>query len=256
MNAVIVLAHPEAMSFNGHLARVAERALAKEGARVRLVDLYRAHFDPCEGPRHFQVRRCPERFDAQTEQRFSYERGLLPIDVAREIELIRWADVVLLQFPLWWFGLPAMLKGWMDRVFVYGGLYSSSKRHDTGICRNKKAVLCVTTGSSAKACAHNGIEGDTRLILWPALYSLRYLGFAVLRPFIIHGVRGGLEGPALEAQHAYLRSMEERYVAFLRLLDRAPLVPFNSVDDFDAEGQLMPGAPVYSPFVRHSPPSW
>ena len=162
MNVVIVLAHPETMSFNGHLACMAAQTLTEEGALVRLVDLYGAHFDPCEGPRHFQVRRCPERFDAQTEQRFSYEHGLLPSDVEREMEQVRWADVVLLQFPLWWFGLPAMLKGWMDRVFVYGGLYSSSNRRDSGVCRNKKAVMCDTTGSSEKACAHNGIEGDTR----------------------------------------------------------------------------------------------
>ncbi len=93
-------------------------------------------------------------------------------------------------------------------------------------------------------------------MLWPALYSLRYLGFAVLHPFIIHGVRRGLRGQALEAQHAYLESMEEQYVAFLRRLEQQPLVRFNSVSDFDADGQLKPGAPVYSPFVQHSPMLW
>jgi putative NADPH-quinone reductase len=141
MNVLIVLAHPEAQSFNAHLARIAETVLAEGGMLVQRSDLYAEHFDPSEGPRHFRVLRHPERFDAQTEQRFSHENRLLSPEVEREMARILWADVVILQFPLWWFGLPAALKGWMDRVFVYGGLYSGSCRHDSGFCRCRGSTM-------------------------------------------------------------------------------------------------------------------
>ena len=113
--------------------------------------------------------------------------------------------------------------------------------------------MCVTTGSSAEKCAHNGVEGDTKLMLWPALYSLRYLGFSVVQPFIIHGVRSGLTGAAAEAHDEQLEEMAREYGAFLRELDDAPLVPFNADTDFDERGRLRPEAPSYSPFIRHAP---
>src|SRR5688572_25262895 len=164
MNALIVLAHPESKSYNAALARVAQDALQRQGYDVRLSDLYEQAFAADEHARHFVSRADPLRFDAQTEQRFSAEQDALPIEVQRNVENLLWADLVVLQFPLWWFGMPAILKGWMDRVFVYGKLYSSSRRFHSGMCAGKRAMLSVTAGSSKDACAPDGKEGDTRLI--------------------------------------------------------------------------------------------
>ncbi len=75
---------------------------------VRTSDLYRSSFDPSEAARNFSVRRNPDAFDAQAEQRFSWESGSLPSDVRDEVDKILWADLVIVQFPLWWFGPPAM----------------------------------------------------------------------------------------------------------------------------------------------------
>ena len=251
MNIVVVLAHPEPKSFNGHLAAVAREVLSGRGHHVRISDLYRSGFDPCEGPRHFPAPENADRFDAQREQRHSWDRNATPADVQAEVDRLLWADLVIFQFPLWWFGLPAILKGWIDRVFVYGGLYSSSKRFDRGICAGKRALFCITAGSSEAACTYNGREGDTRLILWPNLFSLRYVGFTVLEPFIIYAVRGGLTGEALEAQSRRLTEKENEYRALLLNIDGAPTVTFNSDDDWDQDGRLKPGARVHSPFVRH-----
>jgi len=196
------------------------------------------------------VRYNPVCFDAQSEQRFSWEHESLPADVKEEVEKIFWADLLLLQFPLWWFGPPAILKGWMDRVFVYGGLYTGARKHDRGRCRGKRALMCVTSGSAETACTYNGYEGDTSLILWPSLFAFRYVGFTVLQPFIIHGVRGGLKGPDAEAQHRVLDSRKQEYREYLLHIDDAPTVPFNSADDWDENGKLKPEAPTYSPFIR------
>jgi len=251
MNVLIVLAHPEPASFNAHLASRARDAFIAAGHAVTLSDLYADGFDPREAGHHFSERVDPTRFDAQAEQRFHWERQTLPTDVEREAKRILWADVVILQFPLWWFGPPAILKGWMDRVFVYGGLYTGARRHETGPCRGKRALMCVTTGSSEAACSPDGPEGDTRLILWPSLYALRYLGFTVLQPNLIYGVRSGLAGAQAEAQQRALAERTRDYENQLRHLDDVPVVPFNRAEDWDDRGKLVPGAPVYSPFIRH-----
>lgn len=195
MNSLIILAHPEPKSFNGSLAEVARETL-RLGGEVRVHDLYRQGFAAEEHARHFSQHKNPSRFDVKTEQRFNADQSTLPAEVQREIDDLLWADFVLLQFPLWWFGMPAILKGWMDRVFVYGQLYSGSKRFDTGTCKGKRAMLAVTAGSSAEACSPRGTEGDTRLVLWPVYYSLHYLGFDVLEPLLMTSIRGGFSGQA------------------------------------------------------------
>src|SRR5262245_26959016 len=117
MKVLIVLAHPEPCSFNAELARVAGEVMRGQGHDVDVSDLYAMRFAADEHGRHFAQRKDPSRFDAQTEQRYSTEREALPADVRREIEKVLWAELVIFQFPLWWFGMPAILKGWMDRVF-------------------------------------------------------------------------------------------------------------------------------------------
>ncbi|MBN3750777.1 NAD(P)H-dependent oxidoreductase [Burkholderia sp. Se-20373] len=204
MHALIVVAHPEPQSFNATLAGTAADAWRAGGHAVTVANLYGETFDPCEAPRHYADRLDPTCFDAQREQRHHWERGTLAPEIARHVGLLKHADALILQFPLWWFGAPAILKGWMDRVFVYGGLYSSRQRHDRSVLLGRRALLSVTTGSSAAACAPDGREGDTRLLLWPVMYALRYVGFDVLEPHLIHDVRGGLAGDAARRQDAGL----------------------------------------------------
>src|SRR5262245_27795450 len=124
MNVLIVTAHPEPASFTSHLARTSALCLAELGHDVLTRDLYAQRFAPCESGSHFAHRNDPARFFVQAEQKFNDTRGTLPTDVSAELEKLHWADRLVLQFPLWWFGMPAILKGWMDRVFVYGGMYS------------------------------------------------------------------------------------------------------------------------------------
>ena len=251
MNVLIVLAHPEPQSFNGALAQVAAKTFVANGDVVRISDLYARQFNPDEHARHFLQRKNPMRFDAQTEQRFNHGQGTLPADVMREIDDVLWADFVMLQFPLWWFGVPAILKGWMDRVFAYGALYTGSRRFHTGVCQGKRAMLSVTAGSPAEACMHDGQEGDTRLILWPIHYALHYVGFTVLEPSLITGVRGAYSGDDAAAQDRHLDAQLQAHRLRLDNLTDIPVIPFNSGNDWDERRKLKPNAPVHSPFIRH-----
>mgnify|MGYP003396865156 CR=1 FL=1 len=116
MNIYIVCAHPEPASFNNSLVTAATVSFENLGHKVKVTDLYAHDFDPCEHARHFHPRKNSHRFDVQAEQRFGYENDALPAQVESQLAAIHWADLVIVQFPLWWFGAPAMLKGWMDRV--------------------------------------------------------------------------------------------------------------------------------------------
>ena len=69
--------------------------------------------------------------------------------------------------------------------------------------RGKRALLTVTAGASAQACAPDGRDGDMRLMLWPIMHALHYIGFSVLEPFTVYGVRGGLAGEAAGAERCF-----------------------------------------------------
>ncbi|AJO79030.1 MULTISPECIES: NAD(P)H-dependent oxidoreductase [Pseudomonas] len=253
MHVLIVLAHPEKKSFNAHLAQQAQDTWRAQGHQATVLDLYAEQFEPREGDWHYSSRLDAGHFDTMQEQRHHWHQQALPRDVERHIELLLRADALILQFPFWWFGAPAILKGWMDRVFVYGGLYQSQRRHERGIMRGKKALVVSTAGASAQACAANGRDGDMRLLLWPILHSLHYIGFEVLEPYLFHGVRSGLAGEAQAQQRSALEQRTLDYRARLLGWEQWPAIPFNRQQDFTEELSLKPGAPSYSPFVRHLP---
>ncbi len=250
MQAHIVLAHPEPRSFNAHLATVARQALAAQGWGVTVSDLYAQGFDPCERPEHYAPRLQAERFDVQSEQRHAAAQGTLPAAVTAEIERLDQADLLILQYPMWWHLPPAILKGWFDRVFAYGQVYTSKQRFEAGRYAGKRALLSVTVGTSAETYAFDGRSGDIDLLLWPVNFSLAYVGYQVLRPFIAYGVEAGLRysDPAVVA--ARLRQVEVDLDSSLRTLDRIPVVPFNRMSEWGADGRIVPEAPVYSPFMR------
>lgn len=97
-------------------------------------------------------------------------------------------DLLILQFPLWWFGLPAILKGWVDRVMAMGRTYGYGAIYETGRFRGKRALLSLTTGGPEPAYGADGFNGDIAAILRPIQRGiLEFLGFDVLAPQIHFG---------------------------------------------------------------------
>ena len=252
MRAHIVLAHPEAKSFNAHLSDLSRQVLNAEGYQTTLSDLYAMDFDPREGSHQYSSRKDIDVFHAQTEQRFNADNDTLSPEVAAEVQRLLECDLLVVHFPLWWFGMPAILKGWMDRVFVYGRMYRSAMRYDNGICAGKKMIVCVTTGASEQSCSYNGKEGDTQLHLWPILFPFRYLGFDVLQPEIFHGVGGVAFIEGKENGLSTLESYSSHWIETLQTRSSRPLVRYNRDEEFDETKRLVAGASVYSPFVRHN----
>ena len=250
MQAHIALAHPEPRSFNSHLARITRQSLESQGWTVTVSDLYAMGFDPCERAGHYPARPQHERFDAQAEQRHASENGALPPMVAAEIERLDRADLLVLQYPMWWHLPPAILKGWFDRVLVYGAVYTSNKRFENGRFVNRRAMLSVTVGTSRETYAFDGRSGDIDLLLWPVNFTLAYVGYSVLSPFVAYGVEAGLRYSSAAVLEERLKGTELRLASMLRELDRVPVIPFNRMAEWGADGRIKADAPIHSPFVR------
>ncbi len=244
MNVLIVYAHPEPTSFNAALKNTAVETLLKAGHEVAVSDLYAMHFNPVIGSRDF----VGERVDRTTlnvaaEQTAAFERGTLAADIQAEQEKIRRADLVILQFPMWWFGMPAILKGWADRVFARGFAYISGRKYDTGLLRGKAAMVSCTTGTSADTYAPDGIDGDILTVLWPVHNGLlRYCGFDILEPFVSY--MPGRVGP--EGRNAYLEAYKRR----LGDLDTVPRLFFHPLEDYGPNERLKPGTKALSSVQR------
>lgn len=237
MHALIIHCHPEPRSFNGALTRVTASTLGKRGYAVTISDLYADDFDAIEHPKHYRQRADTEHFSPLTEQRSASEAARLPEDVEREIQRLQEADLVIFQFPLWWHGPPAMLKGWFDRVFVYGALYTSKRRYDCGHFLGKRAICSVTTGAPAAAFGPGARGGDMAVMMWPLLYSLHYMGFDVLPPFFAHGIQGGgMQYQAEEAFRRHLKQHEATWTERLRMLDQTEKMAFPGWNDWDSLG--------------------
>lgn len=105
MKFLVVYCHPCADSFNAAVRNVTLETLAGQGHEARLLDLYEEGFDP--------VMRASE-WRGYTR----YGDNLAP--VRGHVEQLLWAEGVVFIYPTWWYGLPAMLKGWLERVLVPG----------------------------------------------------------------------------------------------------------------------------------------
>ena len=109
MRLLFIHAHPVPESFNTALCKAAVETARAKGHEVRLIDLYAEGFNPV----------------MSTEERRAYhDDGPPPPDVAPHIAALQWAEGLIFVYPTWWYAQPAMLKGWMDRVWRPGVTFS------------------------------------------------------------------------------------------------------------------------------------
>lgn len=103
MRSLLVYCHPCPDSFSAAMRDVCRQTLEKAGYDVRVLDLYAEPFNPVMG---------------EQERRFYHEPDINEQPVAEHIAHIKWCDTLIFVYPTWWYGLPAVLKGWLDRVWV------------------------------------------------------------------------------------------------------------------------------------------
>ncbi|KZY57221.1 hypothetical protein A3736_00435 [Erythrobacter sp. HI0063] len=213
MRIFIVYANPEPNSLGAAMRDRSVEVLRAEGHEVVVSDLYAMQFDPVARGDDFQERRFPDRLQYDREQKHAVREGAFAPDIRQEIDRLFWCDHLILQFPLWWWSVPAILKGWIDRVFVNGLVYGAGLRLEHGGLKPRSAMLAFTTGCYPEMAGPGGLLGNMEASLWH-LHSgtFHYAGLSVLPPFIGWRVRysdGDPREATLDAYAAHLRAMPE-----------------------------------------------
>jgi NAD(P)H dehydrogenase (quinone) len=231
MKVFLVYAHPNPHSLNAALRDHAIEVLQREGHEVRVSDLYAMQWKAVADAGDFPERDQSLPLDYVIASGEAYEDGTQSTDIADEQEKLKWADAVIFQFPLWWFGVPAILKGWFDRVFAYKFAYGyrnagNTYRYGDGALRGKRALLSVTTGGPAIDYGPRGINGQMDQLLFPITHgTLFFPGIAVLPTFAVYGVTHFGQADVEAAKH----NLEQRLV---RLFTDDP-IPFRPQNEGD-----------------------
>jgi len=233
MNVLIVHAHEEPKSFNGALKDHAVDVLTKAGHSVEVCDLYAMNFDPVGGKRDFAELSNTKFFKYGKEQAIATKTGTFATDVAAEQTKLLACDFLIFQFPLWWFGLPAILKGWVDRVFAAGLIYGHTRWYSNGVFRGKRPMVCTTTAGTTAIYGKTGLNGDMEQLLFPIHHGILYfVGFDVLPPFVAWSV--SRVGRA--TREGYLREYERRLLEW----QKTPTIEYPALDAYDEKFELRP----------------
>jgi NAD(P)H dehydrogenase (quinone) len=187
MNILIVYAHPEPKSFNGAMFRTAIKTLSETGHQVQHSDLYSMAFKPVSDRSNFTSTRDEDFFKQQLEELYATEVNGFAPDIQTEQEKLEWCDLMIWQFPLWWFSVPGVLKGWVDRVFAMGRVYGNGRFYENGVFKEKKALLSLTIGGIEESYYKDGFNGELAAILRPIHRGmLGFTGFSVLAPQVVY----------------------------------------------------------------------
>jgi NAD(P)H dehydrogenase (quinone) len=226
MKVLIVHAHPEPKSFSSTLKTAAMEVFQEYGHEVHVSDLYAMRFNPVASADDFGGRANSDYCVYALEQRHGVSTGTISPDIQNELNKLMQCDLLVLNFPLFWFSTPAILKGWIDRVLVSGTVYGGKRFYDRGGLRGKRAIVSVTLGGQAHMFGSDGIHGPLEGMLRHLLQgTLAYTGLDVLAPFVawyVPYVTNEERLRLLEAWRERLPSLE----------NEAPL-SFPSLDNFD-----------------------
>jgi NAD(P)H dehydrogenase (quinone) len=233
MNVLIVYAHPEPRSFGAGMRSVAIDVLTDAGHTVVTSDLYIEGFNATAGADDFTDRLDPDFLNLGAEQEHAAKNKSFVSDIQGEIDRLFAADLLIMQFPLWWYSVPAIMKGWIDRVFAYGVTYDFGRTWDHGVMQGKRAMLAFTTGAPASTFDPDGRNGDLERVLWPLHAGVLALcGFDVLQPFVGWAPAWiGDDGRA---------DILEQYAQRLRTIENDEPMFFHRLGDYDDQSHLKP----------------
>lgn len=197
MEVHLVVAHPEQNSFNYALHKIALDTFRKEQYKVNVSDLYTQNFNPVAGKGDTTSYPCGESFQLAKAQRLALANNTFIKTIADEQNKLLSSDLLVFQFPLWWWSFPSILKGWIDRVLSSGFAYGKDAK-----LKPKKVMYSITTGGANSkeefAYYQSKIDG-----LYQDIFG--FMGWEILPAFIAHGVQQKTD----EERHQILASYQE-----------------------------------------------
>ena len=137
MRYLVVFCHPSETSFGAAILETARTALCGAGHEVRVINLYRDGFDPVLSVEEWHS------YLSDTAKNIAAVRD--------HVEAMRWAESLVLIFPTWMYGPPAMLKGWLERVWLPGVAFdvpAGPRQRAVGLFRNIRRFTVITTSGS------------------------------------------------------------------------------------------------------------
>ncbi len=181
MNVLVIFAHPNPESYGASLHREVCGGLQKAGHQVRDLDLYAEGFNPC----------------LSRGEREAYMQGGELTGIEYHVEPLQWAEALVFVYPTWWMGPPAILKGWLDRVWLPGVVAEfGAEGVKPKLTQIRKIMVITTQGSSRWRMMLIGnpprkmfklsLWACTRCrdIQWHALYSMDKIGDVERKGFL------------------------------------------------------------------------
>jgi NAD(P)H dehydrogenase (quinone) len=187
MKHLIVYAHPHPESFNHAILETTVKALKKKGHDIVVRDLYALDFQPVLKP----------------EDTASMKAGQTPKDIKKEQEFITEADVITFIYPIWWTGLPAILKGYVDRVFAYGYAYAVVEKDIKKLLKGKKGFIINTHGTPKDVYDEIGMTAGLKVTSDIGIFD-----FTGIEP-VDHLLLGSIGSLDEEAYKGMLKKVEE-----------------------------------------------
>ncbi|EFK32987.1 General stress protein 14 [Chryseobacterium gleum] len=167
MRHLIIYAHPNENSLNHNLLNTVVDTLRSQHHEIIVRDLYKIGFDPVLSLADMQGQRMGKASD----------------DVKTEQDHISWAEQITFIYPIWWTGLPAMMKGYIDRVFSYGFAYRYDQGVQKGLLKGKSTMIINTHGKSSEEYEKTGMDkaltltSDHGIFIYSGLEIIRHLFF-------------------------------------------------------------------------------
>lgn len=165
MKHLIIYAHPDPKSLNHQFKQTVEQTLLRQNHEVVVRDLYQLHFDPVLSPDDIAGQR----------------KGVVSEAIRKEQEHIAWAEAVTFIYPIWWTGMPAVMKGYIDRVFSYGFAYRYDRGVQKGLLAGKAAYIINSHGKSQAEYQEIGMDIALKLTSDKGIYT--YCGLDIQQHF-------------------------------------------------------------------------
>ena len=180
MNVLAVFCHPKHDSFSGAVLDQFVAGAESVGHTVEVADLYREGFNPVMSQRDL------EQFDGVP----------MPADVLAEQARVENADALCLIYPTWWYGMPAMMKGWLDRVWSAGWAYEWKHDPEGSLLEPRPLTLLLPTGASRKLIEKHDVEQRLDHIL-----RIGVFGYCGVDPIRIHLLLDCIKQPGPQQVH-------------------------------------------------------
>jgi NAD(P)H dehydrogenase (quinone) len=183
--AHLVFAHPNPKSLNGRLRDLAIQTLSDNAWEVSVSNLFQEHFKAAADAEDFLDFDPDDYLDLQKEQVVALAKQTFSEDILREQALLAQSDLIIFQFPLWWYSVPAPLKGYIDRVFSLGFAYGRGGDALAG----KSILLSTTTGAPEMAwnpATRGTLKENLRHLL---VGTFPLCGLKSIEPFVVYGAK-------------------------------------------------------------------